>query len=108
MRSFYDFRQDKYLQTERGRPQRSDCQQLLKLKRLTVTNKSLFKPNANTRLTSELDGWRLVLEMCVYIPFIAPLEVEQMSRQMALLARISPEMNLSTLLYTSSTFIYFS
>lgn len=76
-------------------------------KRLTVANESLSKSSANTRLTSGLDGWRLVPEMCVCIPFISPLEVEQMSRQMAVLARISPEYNFSTLL-TSSTFIYFS
>lgn len=81
---------------ERSCPQRSsllssDCQQLLKLKRLTVANESLYKSNANMRLTSGLDGWRLVPEMCVCIPFISPLEVEQMSRQMAVLARISPE-----------------
>lgn len=44
----------------------------------------------------------LVPETRVYIPLVSPLEAEQMSRQMALLARISPELKLSTLLSTAT------
>ena len=37
----------------------------------------------------------MVPETNVYILFLSPLEAEQMSRQMALLTRISPELDLS-------------